>query len=227
MILVVLTSPRPNGADYLPAILSALELQRWGGERWIWSDGGTVAARPGWRVFARPRRGPPNTFAFWELLAALPPGVPITIFEDDVQPSPGTLPYIERMGCRGQLAYVSWFDGICRRSEMLPRLRYIDASEVITAQARTYSPGTIATLLAAREAITWHPGVQYDACMAPFLSGQLAAVHVPSLVQHVGARSALGNAPLDGMRRSESWLGETFDVDHAFHHVDPQTLFRP
>jgi hypothetical protein len=221
--LAVLTCKR-EGADYVTRTLDRLDAQNWKGRKLLWSDGPLVE-RPGWESGGNPRQGPPNTFAFWDLLAVVDPGDDLLFVEDDVLPSAGALAYAARMGCPRGVAYVSWFDPICRRSNRLPRVRYFDAGEIIPCQARTFSAHTVAQLLAFRSDPRWLPGGGSDACVAAALGGQWAAVHQPSLFQHVGQESAVDpGSSLSGARIAESFLGDDFDFK-VFAGITSAELF--
>jgi hypothetical protein len=220
--LYVLTAPR--AVDYLSTTLAALSAQAWRGPRTVWSDGpisGDVP--PGWRVVERPRRGPPNTHAFRELLEdARAVGGDILVVEDDVAPSPGFLPYVERVGCPAALAFVSWFDPICRVPASAPAVVFVPAAHVLPAQARTWPASSVEALCRASDA---GAAGGLDAWAAGALRGGVAAVHVPSLVQHVGMASAASSAILSPARQAESWMGRHVDVDHVFAAVTAETLW--
>jgi hypothetical protein len=226
VILAVLTCTRVSGHDYATQTLERLDAQKWSGGKLLWTDGEQVT-RDGWTCGATsPRMGPPNTYAFWDLLAGAE-GQDVLFVEDDAIPSRGALEYIARMGCPPGLAYVSWFDPICRRSDRLPRIRYFDAGEIIPCQARAFPSATVARLLAFRWSPGWAPSGGSDANIATALAGQVAAVHQPSLFQHVGAASEVQpGIGLSGMRVSDSWMGEMFDVNEAFRNVSKSDLWR-
>ena len=223
--LAVLTCARKR--DYLSRTLASLGDVGACDRRLVWCDGPVTIpdAAHGWEVGGSPmRQGPPNTFAFWDLLAAVTGD--LLFIEDDVLASPGAVAYAVRMGCQDGLAYVSWFDPVCRRTFRLPRVRYFDAGEIIPCQARTIPARTISRLLEFRSHPDWAPGTGSDACVATTLTGQMAAVHVPSLFQHVGNISEVdADGALTGDRLSESWLGESYDVARGFKHIQPSDLW--
>lgn len=219
MRLYVITAPRPGGVSYLDRTLRLLDLQSWTGPKIVWSDGPVpaLASVPaGWEVSVRPRRGPPNTHAFWDLLGDAA-GDDAVILEDDVEPCAGALPLIEAVGAPHiDLAYVSWFDPITKAGGPIPGTVLVPASRILPMQARTYGAGVIATLLAAGPGPRPEGGA--DACVARALgTGRRAAVVSPSLFQHVGHVSAVGAAQgLTGDRVSASWLGPDVDARHLF-----------
>lgn len=221
--LAVLTCPRAS--DYLPRTLAMLGDVSAFERRLLWSDGPRVEV-DGWEIGGGGRQGPPNTFAFWDLLAAVPAGSDLLFLEDDVEASPGALAYAARMGCPEGLAFVSWFDPICRRSVFLPRVVYVNASDVVGCCARTFPAAVVQELLRFRDSPLWSPGGGSDTCVATAMAGMLAAVHTPSLFQHVGAESAVSpDAGLAGARTSESWLGPVFNVAKSFASITPGELF--
>ncbi len=224
--LAILTCARKR--EYLSRTLASIGDAIGFDRRLLWTDGDVVlppAAR-GWEVGGRsPRQGPPNTFAFWDLLAAVEGD--LLFLEDDVEASPGALAYAVRMGCPAGVAYVSWFDPICRRTTRgVPVVRYINAGEVIGCPARTFPAETIRELLAFRDSPGWIPGCGSDGNIAAALKGRLAAVHVPSLFQQIGEVSEVSDDEMLGsIRTSESWLGSSYDVARGFAHVQPSDLW--
>jgi hypothetical protein len=223
--LAILTCARER--DYLTRTIRSLgDVSRFD-RRLIWCDGDAPIpdAPRGWEIGGGSRRqGPPNTFAFWDLLADVQGD--LLFLEDDVEASPGALTYAARMGCPDGVAFVSWFDPICRRSSRLPRARYFDAGEVVGCPARTFPSATVRDLVAFRGGPAWEPGTGSDVNVAAALGGRIAAVHVPSLFQHIGAESAVSpGAALDGDRTSESWLGPLYDVARGFASVQPSDLW--
>jgi hypothetical protein len=225
--LAILTCARKR--DYLARTLESVgDIGRFG-RLLIWCDGPVTLPRAalGWEVGGvGERQGPPNTFAFWDLLAAVD-GDDLLFLEDDVIASPGAVTYAARMGCPAGMAYVSWFDPICRYGwRGLPAVRYINAGEVIGCPARTFPAETVRELLAFHGGPGWAPDCGSDVNIAAALKGRLAAVHVPSLFQHVGDVSEVSTGDaLSGIRTSESWLGETYDVARGFAHVQPSDLW--
>lgn len=225
-----MTAPRPGGENYLSRTLSLLDRQPWTGRRTIWSDGPCAPFAADlvadWRVVERPRRGPPNTHAFWDLLADAA-GEPALVLEDDVDPSPGALPVIEAAGTPPpNLAFVSWFDPVTKGGPPIPGTVLVPASRILPAQARSYSVAAIAVLLAAGPGSK--PGAGSDACVARALAplGLPAAVVAPSLFQHVGHVSAVGGPPLrDHERLSASWLGPNVDARLVLGTADRMRLF--
>jgi hypothetical protein len=224
--LYVMTCPRGGGVSYLGHTLRQANAQPWEGERVVWSDGelDRKLVPDGWRIEERPRRGPPNTHAFWELLADAA-GADALVLEDDLELSPGFLPYAARIGCPSPLAYVSWFDPLTQRRSINVQFGLlVDAQALLPAQARTWPARTIDLLLKAGPGP--NPSAGLDACAAAALGGLLAGVHVPSGVQHRGLLSSVNpGLGLTDDRISQSWLGNTVDVDRVFARARPETVF--
>ena len=146
--------------------------------------------------------------------------------EDDIQASPGAVAYALRMGCPGWAAFVSWFDPIGKWTNQVPKILYLDAGTVIPCQARTFPAHILVRLADFRRSQDWSPGGGSDACVAAALRGEAAAIHIPSLVQHVGAASEVSPGfGLTGDRVAGSWLGPTYNVERGFKHITPRDLW--
>ncbi len=223
----VITAPRPGGASYVSVVMSQVSAQ-WQGPKVLWSDGPVEVTIPlsGWQLRERPRVGPPNTLVLWDLLQdARARGGDAIVLEDDVDVAPGAIPYMARIGCPAHLAYISWFDPILRRAqETWPVGALIPAGRILPAQARTYPERTIARLCEAGPGRNLRAGC--DARVAEVPNGQLAGVHAPSLVQHVGAVSAaMPGAALTPERKSDTFLRLPVGVDMAFCYITSEYLF--
>ncbi len=225
MILLVLTCPRPR--PRLAFTLQQLDAQAWIGDRVVWSDGpiDDSAIPDGWDAVPRERIGPPNTRPYFDAVAACR-GHDVLVIEDDVDVASGALRYIQRAGAPDGLAYVSWFDPLCRLPCSVPAVRFFPAREVVPCQARTIPSASIEAMIEYRVSSAFDEHLGADGAMAAAFAGQFAAVHVPSLFQHVGATSvACPGSELSGPRVSETYL-PTLDVSRAFAHVDPAALLR-
>jgi len=218
--LAIMTCP---GRDYLPGTLRSIEGQPWSGRRVLWSDGPCDLRPDGWEVVVRERRGPPNTWAFWDLLRFVGDGEDLLLLQDDVTASPGALAYIERMGTPSGCAFVSWFDPICKRAIHVPFAASLPASQIIPAQARTYPPAAIARLIESIDPDL--AGGGDDAAVAFSLADLRAWVHVPSLFRHDGAVSTVGSSMANPMLRADSWLGPDVNVARAFGQVQTANLW--
>ena len=198
------------------------------GRRLIWHDGPAGGDVSGWESHGTAaRQGPPNTHAFWDLVEYVATsGDDLLFFEDDIQASPGSVAYAARMGCPGWAAFVSWFDPVGKWTNQVPKVLYLDAGTIIPCQARTLPAHTLARLAEFRHSHGWRPAVGSDACVAAALRGETAAIHIPSLVQHVGAVSEVSSdVGLSGDRVAGSWLGPTYNVERGFQHVTPRDLW--
>ncbi len=225
MVLLVLTCPRP--LPRLAMTLQALDAQSWVGDRIVWSDGPIDASAipGGWEVVSRPRIGPPNTHPYFDAVSVCQ-GHDVLVIEDDVDVVPGALRYIQRAGVPEGLAYVSWFDPICRMPVSVPAVRFFPASEIVPCQARTIPSASIDIMIEYRASSSFDAELGADGAMASAFAGMLAAIHVPSLFQHVGSASVVRpGADLSGPRTSETYR-PTLDVSRAFAHVDPARLMR-
>ena len=219
--LAIMTCP---GRDYLRGTLRALDGQPWAGRKLLWSDGPAGSVPVGWELAERHRQGPPNTWAFWDLMRFVGAGDDLLLLQDDVTASPGALEYIARVGAPADCAFVSWFDPICKRNPHgLPFAVSVPASKILPAQARTYPRAAIARLIASADPSL--AGGGDDAAVAVTLVDLRAWVHVPSLFRHDGAMSTVGSSIASPLLRAESWLGEDVNVARAFAHAQPSNLW--
>ncbi len=226
MFLVVLTSARKN--NYLEKTLDCINKQTWRGKKILWSDGELPETKGtyGWKIIVREKQGPPNTFAFWDMLNYCNCECEdILFFEDDILLSKNCLEYIQKIGCPEPYSYISWYDGLFKPTIVVPKIWNIDGSEIISCQARTIPIRTIEYLCKYRYSDQWEPRYMSgsDAVMAKALKGKLAGIHVPSLVQHIGEESLVmpeGSALMD-YRVSATWKGEEFDIGQHYEASNP------
>jgi len=218
--LVVLTAPRPAGMSYLEQTLDSLAAAGpWNGPKIILSDGdvGLTAPPPGWAHVLQPAQG--QAKAMWSAfrLALAMDANYLTFFEDDVHLCRNALPYIEAREVPDGLAFVTWFDAT-RRMAPEPGLFHerLSASEgkhfqgacALTLPARTLQMAVKHSMVA-----SWPLRTYGDGLLGKVLDGMDYGVHIPNLVQHVGAVSAAGNpGGLTQGRSSPTYPGDDHDA---------------
>lgn len=214
--LILQTAPRIEAT--LARTLKSLQdagLQHWRGPRILVCDGPSVAV-PGWTT-ARASKdesciGSAQTMLF-ALREAMRMGVrDVTYFEDDVVLAKNALGYISRANT-GRYDFVSWYSGVlspfksARPIFARSRLEGFARSIAVTIPART-----IEKVLNSPVVKSWSARHGGDMIFGQALPTAVCAIHYPSIVDHIGAVSAVGNC---GLRDSPTFIGED---------VDPRTL---
>jgi hypothetical protein len=216
MILIITTSGH-RGAQCLGRLLAQIRDARWNGPRFIVCDGPPVRAS-GWNVVATPhRQGQRRTY--WRALAL---GVAetrasaddrILIFEDDVELCRNALAYMQRTPLPDGLDFVSWFDGHMINHRASPGVYPLPAEKFFCLQAVTWRRSTAERLLRSPAAAAWSDRHSGDTLIARILTGRRYGVHVPNLVQHIGAQSICNpGQTLAGVRTANNYPGRSFDA---------------
>lgn len=212
-MIAVLTHPRP-GASYLADTLASTDASATG-RRVVVSDSLEPVGElpPGWELaaFERPATPTPdNRWTLWRALEiAAESGDDLIAVEDDVRWCKNGARFAEVLPVPGDVAWVSLFD-VGSTWEMGHGLWTSRRPEnFIYAQAIKFPHRTCLVLKRLGCAMFDRVGSDSQLGALGMWLGLSYAVFVPSLVQHVGAVSAVGNSGLEG-RQSRSWR-EDFD----------------
>ena len=215
-MIVVMTHPRP-GVSYLAGTLASID-ESATGRRVIVSDSDEPIAVPrGWELdtFVRPiTQIPDNRWSLWRaFILAVEAGQDLVVCEDDVRWCRSGARYAERLTVPADVNWVTLFDTAFRAGAPhgLWRAR---APVFAYAQAIKFSLRTCRLMRAAGCLAYDRAGSDNQLAAIGALFGLTYAVHVPSLVQHVGDVSAVGNGGLEG-RTSETWRA---DYDPELEH---------
>ena len=216
-MVLLITTCGGRDSQYLRRLLGQIDSSGWQGPRIIVSDG-RPSVLSGWRVSASPQNeGQKRTY--WRALAIgfeearRRKSNRILILEDDVALCRNALRYMERARLPSVLDFVTWFDG----HAIPPRSRYgiypVLGRSFFCLQAVTWSPSTAERLLAAPAARQWKERHSGDILIAKILAGRYYGVHVPNLVQHLGAKSVCNPGQgLSGVRVANNYPGHDFDA---------------
>ncbi len=222
MVLLITTC---GGRDprYLARLLRQITASGWSGRRFIISDG-TPSLASGWPTSASKKREG-QTRNYWRALAV---GLEearrcrsdrILILEDDVELCRNALPYMQRARLPQPLDFVTWFDGHMVKPRSRAAIYPAPAKNFFCLQGVTWQLATAAALLRSPSAATWKELHSGDILIAKILSGRHYGVHVPNLVQHLGAHSLCNPGErLTGVRVANNYPGPDFDA---------MTLVRP
>lgn len=217
MILLVTTcGARDRG--YLARLQSQIADSGWSGRRILVSDGPPPAQAAGWTTTAtRTREGQKPTY--WRALAV---GVEearrtgddrILILEDDVELCTNALPYMERAHLPRPFDFVTWYDGHVVAPGAPAGFYVASATRFICLQGVTWRLRTAETLLTSGLAAAWPEPHGGDLLVARVLGGRGYGVHVPNLVQHLGADSVCSpGETLAGARVANNYPGRDFDA---------------
>lgn len=217
-MIAVMTSPREGGVSYLDAVLADVDSSATSANRVVVSD--TLSYRPavhaGWRLvnFERPVPGRENRFALWRCLGlAAEAGEDLVVLEDDIRLCRNAAWYMERFDLPKGVDMMSFYapfganvpDGVWRARMHI----------FMFGQALKF-PATKARELASRyEEMCGDPRRGGSDAVLQLFGERLGwtyGVHYPSLVEHVGAVSAVGNGDLTEERKAASFLGLAFDA---------------
>lgn len=208
-MIAVLTHPRP-GASYLAATLASTD-ESAQGRRVVVSDSLAplgIELPDHWRLDAferRPTATPDNRWTLWHAFnLAYQAGEDLVAVEDDVRWCRNGARAAELLAVPHDVAWVGLFD-IGSTWEM-PHGLWVSrrAAGFVYAQAIKFPRRTVALMrhLGCRD--VERSGSDNQLAVIGGMLGLSYALHVPSLVQHVGAVSAVGNGGLEG-RVSRSW----------------------
>jgi hypothetical protein len=222
MILLITTSagrgPRGNREPgYLGRLIRQIDSSGWNGRRMLISDGPPTLLTS-WPTSATPRREGQKK-NYWRALAI---GLEearrhrtdrITILEDDVELCRNALQYMERARLPDVLGFVTWFDGHAIPPRSGQGIYPVAAQYFFCLQGVTWRAPTAERLLRAPAAMAWKQPHAGDVLIAKILSGRHYGVHVPNLVQHLGAASVCNPAEkLSGVRVANNYPGTHFDA---------------
>jgi hypothetical protein len=216
MVLIITTTATGRGAAGLERLLRQIADAGWRGPRFLVCDGPPVQAG-GWVTVASGRRqGQRRTY--WRALAL---GVEqtrgrderILILEDDVELCRNALPYIERAPIPPGLDFITWFDGHVMDPGASAGIYPVPAEKFFCLQGVTWRTTTAQTLLRSPEAAAWPDRHSGDTLIGKILRGRRYGVHVPNLIQHMGAQSICNPGQrLEGVRTANNYPGARFDA---------------
>jgi hypothetical protein len=222
MVLLITTCGGRGGrgagnAGYLPRLLRQIDSSGWNGRRMLISDGPPTLLTTWPTSSTRQREGQKRTY--WRALAV---GLQearrqrtdrILILEDDVELCQNALPYMERVHLPEPLSFVTWFDGHMVRPGARPGIYPVQARSFFCLQGVTWRPATAEALLHAPAASAWTERHSGDILIAKILAGRYYGVHVPNLVEHLGAASICNPTErLAGVRVANNYRGPKFDA---------------
>lgn len=226
-MIVVITTARPDGSSHLADTLHAIDSSATSERRVVLVDSADALDVPsGWTVinFTKPpqaKRGQ-NKWITWRAFElAAEADEDLLFFEDDLALCRGAARYIERLAVPDDLAFVSLYDPYGDANDGRPwglwRARmhvyhYCQALKVPLRTCRILAAG----IDEMRGCLRFGGS---DDTLRDF--GQprnwMCAIHVPGLVQHVGAKSCVGTQGLEGARVSRSYPGDEWDAGQLRH----------
>jgi hypothetical protein len=222
MILLITTCMGRNDRGvrdpgYLSRLVRQIDASGWGGRKLIISDG-PPPVLTSWPTSATVRREGQKK-AYWRALAV---GLEearrhhtdrILILEDDVELCRNALHYMQRARLPDVLKFVTWFDGHAVPPRSSPGIYPVHAQYFFCLQGVTWRAATAEVLLRSPMAAAWKQTHAGDVLIAKILSGRHYGVHVPNLVQHLGAASVCNPAErLAGVRVANNYPGVQFDA---------------
>jgi len=217
-MVLIITTAGGRTAACLDRLLRQIRDSGWRGPRILVCDGPPVRAS-GWVVVSCPtRQGQKKTY--WRALAM---GVQqtrgerdgrILILEDDVELCRNALSYIERTPIPNGLDFITWFDGHIILPGGTPGIYPVPAEKFFCLQGVTWRTSTAEVLLRSPEAAAWTDRHSGDTLIGKILRGRRYGVHVPNLIQHIGAQSICNPGQrLEGVRTANNYPGQGFDVE--------------
>jgi len=228
MILLVTTCGSRNG-DHLGRLRRQIDESGWNGRRILVSDGPSTMNRGDWTITATAaQEGQKPTY--WRALAV---GLEearrtgddrILILEDDVELCTNALPYMERAHIPRTLDFVTWYDGHIVPTGAAKGIYPANAQYFICLQGVTWQLATAERLLSSPVAAAWSEPHGGDVLIAKILRGRAYGVHVPNLVQHLGAESVCSpGATLAGARTAANYPGKRFDAATVWERATERT----
>lgn len=202
---------------YLGRLLRQIDASGWKGRKLLISDG-PPPLLTAWPTAATVRReGQKKTY--WRALAV---GLEearrqrtdrILILEDDVELCRNALNYMERVRIPNVLGFVTWFDGHAVPPRSGQGIYPVSARFFFCLQGVTWLCRTAEALVRSPIAASWRQPHAGDVLIAKILTGRYYGVHVPNLVQHLGAASVCNPAErLAGVRVANNYPGPQFDA---------------
>jgi hypothetical protein len=216
-MILLITTCGSRGAQYLVRLLKQIDASGWKGRRFVIADG-PLPIVTGWPTLATPQRlGQKKTY--WRALAT---GVEevrkqyddrILILEDDVELCVNALKYMERVRLPRPLDFVTWFDGHMIPAGSRHGIYPAMAQNFFCLQGVTWRPAVAEALLRTPVANAWRDPHGGDILIAKILKGRRYGVHVPNLVQHLGALSICNPGQrLTGVRTANNYPGARFNA---------------
>jgi hypothetical protein len=209
-LICVLTHPR-QGASYLVDTLASIDLSA-NGPRYVVTDSdAALPSIPGhWGVLSFQRRAterPENRWAMWRsFLLAYELGDDLIVCEDDIALCRNGAAHAEALSVPDDVAWVSLYDPHFRSSA--PRgLHRMAARQFSFAQMLKFPLRTCALMRAMGCETVDRLGSDDQLAALGAMLSLTYALHVPSLAQHVGEVSAVGNGDLS-LRTSQSFRAE-------------------
>jgi hypothetical protein len=217
-MVLIITTAGGRASSCLNRLLRQIQDAGWRGSRFLVCDGPPVQAS-GWvTVASAKRQGQRRTY--WRALAL---GVEqtrgerderILILEDDVELCRNALSCIERASIPNGLDFITWFDGHIIQSGATPGIYPVPAEKFFCLQGITWRRSTAEILLRSPEAAAWPDRHSGDTLIGKILRGRRYGVHVPNLIQHIGAQSICNPGQrLEGVRTANNYPGRTFNAE--------------
>jgi hypothetical protein len=208
-LICVLTHPRP-GASYLTATLAAIDASATGARAVVTDTVDPLTVPRGWELvrFERPKtERPENRWALWRcFLLAYERGEDLIVCEDDITLCRNGAVHAELLAVPSDVAWISLYDPHFRASA--PRgLHRMPARLFSFAQMIKFPLRTCALMRAIGCELFERIGSDDQLGALGGMMSLTYAIHVPSLAQHVGAVSAVGNGDLSG-RTSHSFRAD-------------------
>jgi hypothetical protein len=216
-MILLITTCGSRSPQYFGQLVRQINNSGWSGPRFIISDG-PPSLVTGWPTSSsRSCEGQKSTY--WRALAvgleeARKTGDDrILILEDDVELCRNALQYMQRAHLPSMLDFVTWFDGHMVPPGAAEGIHPMLAQDFFCLQGVTWRAATAERLLRAPAARTWRELHSGDILIARILSGRRYGVHVPNLVQHLGAESVCNpGKKLKGVRVANNYPGSQFDA---------------
>ena len=137
----------------------------------------------------------------------------VLILEDDVELCRNALQYLERARLPRALDFVTLFDGHAIHQRVPHGIYPVRARDFFCLQGVVWPLSTASMLLRAPAAAAWKERHSGDILIAQILAGRQYGVHVPNLVQHLGAQSICNpGQKLTGVRTANNYPGPAFDA---------------
>jgi hypothetical protein len=218
-MILLITTCGSRGGGYLARLRQQIDASGWRGRRVLVCDGPSIVNGAGWTIADTAiQEGQKPTY--WRALAigleeARRTGDDrILILEDDVELCTNALSYMERARVPHTLDFVTWYDGHIVPPGAAAGIYPANGQYFICLQGVTWPLATAERLLSSPIAAAWPEPHGGDILIARILRGRPYGVHVPNLVQHLGAESVVTpGATLVGARTATNYPGRAFDAE--------------
>jgi len=216
-VLVVQTAFRKHPTfDRTLASLERAGAGEWRGPKYIVSDGYTPEVNSGWNVIRVDYLGHAQTLLhILNLSISCPDFRRLTVFEDDVIAASNSLKYIDGVVLDDDVDMINWcWMNECEYDVDNARLELMESCVYRQSQALSYSKSAIEKLLTDGVELQNTRGVKHGGDQLFSVLSGLTAVHMPSLIQHIGCyESPQGSGELATYSRyATSFPGEDFDA---------------